>query len=73
MNFFVNCCIHINDFVYNLHWFLLVVFPFTDACGVQICSHPEEGTQGQTGHDAALCSQTPQDPDQVSGAPVEKE
>lgn len=46
---------------------------FTDACGVQVCSHPEEGAQGQTGHDAALRPQTPKDTDQVSGPPVEKE
>lgn len=28
--------------------------PFSDAGGVQVCPHPEESTEGEAGHDAAL-------------------
>lgn len=31
---------------------------FLDVGGVQISSNPEEGVEGQAGHDAALCAQT---------------
>lgn len=47
--------------------------PFPDAGGVQVGTDPEEGAEGEAGHDAALRPQAAQDPDQVPGPPVEKE
>ena len=52
---------------------LVNFIPFSDAGGVQVRPHPEESSEGEAGHDAALRSQAAQDPDQVPGPPVEEE
>lgn len=36
---------------------LVNFIPFSDAGGVQVRPHPEESSEGEAGHDAALCSQ----------------
>lgn len=35
---------------------LLIPIDLLDAGGVQVSPHPEESSEGETGHDAALCS-----------------
>lgn len=52
---------------------LIDFLSFPDAGGVQVCPHPEESSEGEAGHDAALRPQAAQDPDQVPGPPVEEE
>lgn len=52
---------------------LFTTIPSVDVGGVQVRPHPEESSEGETGHDAALRSEAAQDPDQVPGPPVEEE
>lgn len=47
--------------------------PFPDAGGVQVSTDSEESPKGKASHDAALCPQATQDPDQVPGPSVEEE
>ena len=45
----------------------------TDAGGLQVGPHPEEGTEGEAGHDAAVRPEAAQGADQVPGPAVEEE
>lgn len=44
-----------------------------DAGRVQVRSHPEEGAQGQAGHDAAVRAEAAQSADQIPGPAVAEE
>lgn len=54
-------------------WALNTIFSLPDAGGVQVCPHPEEGAEGQAGHDAAIRPEAAQSADQIPGTPVEEE
>lgn len=45
----------------------------SDAGGVQVCAHPEAGTEGEASHDAALRAEVAQGADEVPGSAVEEE